>query len=328
MTDLKKLLSSKFVNVDDLATILEIAFVSEKNLFIYGKGGHGKSECIAEFLKYIDPTGTKSFVQACGEGLTEEKLFGGMNLQKFKDTGEIEYLVENSFMNKEYVVFEEMLDCRLNVLLSLKDILTSKVFRQGSQTFPIKTKLVICLTNRSKQEVSEDDSIKALMERFPLEYKMEWESYNSEDYQNLFNKILKKDYEEVANICQDINKSGSFVSPRTAIHMAQVFALNSDLENLRFFGFDSSIIEEVRRQSIIQKEKEFLKTNYENFKKLNGKFSDLNDVRIEIAKCKMILNEIDKSYESEVFSFYSDLKDKCNKFIEDYKRTMLDKILS
>jgi hypothetical protein len=159
-----------------------------------------------------------------------------------------------------------MLDCRLNVLLSLKDILTSKVFRQGSQTFPIKTKLVICLTNRSKQEVSEDDSIKALMERFPLEYKMEWESYNSEDYQNLFNKILKKDYEEVANICQDINKSGSFVSPRTAIHMAQVFALNSDLENLRFFGFDSSIIEEVRRQSIIQKEKEFLKTNYENFK--------------------------------------------------------------
>src|SRR5688572_19733587 len=122
---LKNVLNSRFVFVDKVAEILEIGVKTKKNVFLYGRGGHAKSEIMDAFLKYYDPQGENSFVQACGEGLSEDKLFGGMNLQKFHKTGEIEYLVENSFMNYKYVVFEELLDSRMNVILSLKDILTS-----------------------------------------------------------------------------------------------------------------------------------------------------------------------------------------------------------
>jgi hypothetical protein len=39
---------------------------------------------------------------------------------------EFEYLVENSFMNHEYVVFEEMMDAPDFILEQLKDILSSR----------------------------------------------------------------------------------------------------------------------------------------------------------------------------------------------------------
>lgn len=68
----------------------------KKNVFLYGRGGHAKSQIAEEVLKFIDPAGTNSYVLSCGEGLTEEKLFGGINLKKFNTSGELEYLVENS----------------------------------------------------------------------------------------------------------------------------------------------------------------------------------------------------------------------------------------
>ena len=220
--NLKSVLSEKFVNIDKVADIIEIGLITKKNVFLYGRGGHAKSEIAQEILKFVDPEGRNSFVLACGEGLTEEKLFGGVDIAKFQKSGVIEHLVHNSFMNYKYVVFEELLDSRMNVLLSLKDILTSKKFRNGNQVFDIKTEFIIVLTNRTKQEVSEDNSIKALLERFPLEMKVEWDSYTSGDYSNMFSKVLKSSYPEVAKICQTLNESGDFVSPRTAIHMAEV----------------------------------------------------------------------------------------------------------
>ena len=42
-------------------------------------------------------------------------------------------------------------------------------FKGGKQTFDIRTEFVVVLTNRTKQEVSEDNSIKAMLERFPLD---------------------------------------------------------------------------------------------------------------------------------------------------------------
>ena len=245
---LKEHLREKFVYVDEVAEILQIGSLTNKNVFLYGRGGHAKSEIIEQFLKYLDRNGNESFVQACGEGLTEDKLFGGIDMKEFQKTGEIKHLVQNSFMNKKYVVFEELLDSRMNVLLSLKDILTSGWFRQGKQQFKIRTEFIICLTNRTKQEVSEDNSIKALLERFPLEMKVEWPKYENEDYQNMFVKVLKNNYHEVAQVCQLINESGDFVSPRTAIHMAQVYAKTNNLIDLKYFGATADIIAKMEKK--------------------------------------------------------------------------------
>lgn len=323
---LKQVLGQKFINVDEVAEILEIGFVSNKNVFLYGRGGHAKSEIIQEFLKHVDPSGDNSFVQACGEGLSEEKLFGGLNLQKFQKTGEIEYLVENSFMNKRFVVFEELLDSRMNVLLSLKDILTSGMFRQGKQQFKIKTEFVVCLTNRTKQEVGEDNSIKALLERFPLEMKVEWNKYEADDYSNMFSKVLASKLERVATICQSINESGDFVSPRTAIHMGQVFQKTGSLGALKYFGATRDIIEKVEKLEKERQQVQYVGDKNTAFAQIvkSNDCSCMDSYKNAIKQSRALLGEITKvSYTDKVFPTFNTLKGQIEAKIEEYKNGML-----
>ena len=136
----------KFIYSNDVVDVLMTGLETGKNVLLWGKGGHGKSEITELVFKTLYKEGIikeMPFVQAFGDGLTEEKLFGGMNIKKYREEGLIEYLPEYSFMNHEIVVFEEIFDAPASVLLSLKDIMTSKKFRQGNEVFNIKTKIII-----------------------------------------------------------------------------------------------------------------------------------------------------------------------------------------
>lgn len=234
-------LNKKFIKCDDFARVLWMGYTENKNVIFWGPGGHAKSEMAKEFF---DAFKIPVFIQALGDGTTEDNLLGGLNMKVFKDEGKIEYLVENSFMNHEYVIFEELLDCPSQVLLRLKDILTSGVFRNGTQQFPIKTKYIVCLTNRSREEVSEDRSVLALMERFPLELHVIWDSYEAKDYVQMFRKVLGKDYSMLAEAIAKCNK-GSFISPRTAIHAAHIFALTGFRGLANIAGFNPDIIKDL-----------------------------------------------------------------------------------
>lgn len=328
---LKEVLNKRFVNVSEVAEILEIGLATKKNVFLYGRGGHAKSEIVQEVLKAIDPNGEDSFVQACGEGLTEEKLFGGLNLKKFQRTGEIEYLVENSFMNKKYVVFEELLDSRMNVLLSLKDILTSGIFRQGTQQFKIKTEFVICLTNRTKQEVAEDNSVKALLERFPLEMKVEWDRYEKDNYSEMFRKVLGDDYHEVADICHAINETGDFISPRTAIHMAQVYKETSKFSDLRFFGATKEVVEKMERAVNERKQKAMVDTYINEVTAAWDCAEESDDMESYKAVIKTVKEVLLKAsahtYTDKAFTRFADLKNYAEEKIEIAKTNILNKML-
>ena len=323
---LKNHLQEKFIYVSDVAEILNLGYTSKKNVFLYGRGGHAKSEIIGEFLKYVDPTGKDTFVQSCGEGLTEDKLFGGINMRKFQRDGEIEHLVENSFMNKKYVVFEELLDSRMNVLLSLKDILTSGYFRQGKQQFKIRTELIICLTNRTKQEVSEDNSIKALLERFPLEAKVEWPEYRACDYSDMFQKVLKKDYPDVAVICNKINETGDFISPRTAIHMAQVYASSGDIMTLRYFGASEEVMEELRKEQERAIQIDHLQKVSDDFIRLSLDVDTDNmaSVKNSMKGIKAILSVLEsQQYTGDVYSTFTSLRNDINRLSNELKGAAL-----
>lgn len=173
-----------------------------------------------EFFKQRNIT---PFVQICGAGLQLEALLGGIDLKLFQETGKQEYLVENSFMAHEYVIMEEMLDTPLHILEQLKDILSSKKFRNGNQVYELKTKVFVVCTNRSKEEVTQDNSIAALMERFPLTLKVEWQSYMKKDYEELFRKVIGNPLSELATLIELALEKGNFISPRTAINAAHLF---------------------------------------------------------------------------------------------------------
>ena len=216
--------AEKFVYVTELRKGLDLAFNSGENIILWGPGGHAKSEYTDFFFK---EKGIVPFVKTMGAGTNTDSLFGGVDIKELNATGKVNYLVENSFMNHEYVVFEELLDAPDYILEQLKDILTSKTFRQGNHIFPIKTKFIVCCTNKSREEFSKNDSLKALMERFPLEYKVQWNAYNRQTYNALFLSMFGESFPTLSYILEKLAIAQSVVSPRTAIKAARILKMNS-----------------------------------------------------------------------------------------------------
>ena len=218
----KNPVAEKFVFMDKTVSILNVGFSTAKNVILYGPGGHGKSEITLDFLK---AKGINPFIQTMGTGMTTDRLFGGLDIPTFETTGKIEYLVHNSFMNHEYVIFEELFDAPDFILEQLKDILSSGVFRNGTQIFPINTKFIICCTNRTRDEFSKNMSLKALMERFPLELNVIWDNYTEISY----NKLLESKFGEgevdpvIPYLLQEYAKNGITISPRVAVTAYQVY---------------------------------------------------------------------------------------------------------
>lgn len=214
--------TEKFVFMDKTDQVLNIGFNTCKNIVLYGPGGHGKSEKTLDFLK---ERGIQPYVITMGTGMTTDRLFGGMNILKFNETGKIEYLVENSFMDHEYVVFEEMFDAPDFILEQLKDILSSGIFRNGTQVYNIKTKFIICCTNRTRDEFSKNMSLRALMERFPLELNVIWDNYTEISYNRLLESKFGVDNVDpvIPYLLQEYAKNGITISPRIAVTAYSVY---------------------------------------------------------------------------------------------------------
>lgn len=213
--------TDKFVFMDDVNKVLNVALNTEENIILFGKGGYGKSEYTIEFLKEL---GIEPFVLTMGTGMTTDRLFGGLDLRTFNETGKIEYLVENSFMNQEYVIFEELFDSPDFILEQLKDILSSGYFRNGNQRFEIKTKLIVCCTNKTREEFAKNNSLKALMERFPLELEVKWDNHNRITYEKLLNTKLGFADPMLTYILEQYAIAGNIISPRIALKAAKIIA--------------------------------------------------------------------------------------------------------
>lgn len=282
---------NKYVYMDDTIQLLEFAFRCNKNVILYGPGGYGKSELSMDFL---NEQGIQPYVLTMGNGTTTDRLFGGMDLKKFNDDGKIEYLVENSFMNHEYVIFEELFDAQDYILEQLKDILSSKIFRNGNQIFNIKTKLIICCTNKTRESFSKNDSLKALMERFPLEHNVEWKENNSINYEHLFRKVLGNVDPFLTYILGEYAKNSIKISPRMALTAAELLvACGPDC--LKFIPEFSKKPDLLKSATTKFKSIEQVYNIHEGFKDLKKVFkigSDVDSIKksnIQIAELKKTL---------------------------------------
>lgn len=313
---IQQIVDDKFIYSEEVVDVLVAGIEATRNVLLWGRGGHGKSEITELVLNELHASGNLSsppFIQAFGDGLTEEKLFGGMNINKYKEHGVIEYLPENSFMNHEIVVFEEIFDAPPSVLLSLKDIMTSKKFRQGNEIFDVKTKVFIGLTNKSKEEFADkDDSLKALAERFALTLKVEWKRYTKNDFVLLFKKIFGEAYFKtnsgklmtLANICEMNNsEGGSFISPRTAVAAADLYVRGkkleyiSDIDRSIIAKYQSQIVEAERtaaQETLLQNLNDYITTHNLEFVDESEQFlKDLNEVEESITGQKIDFDDLD-----------------------------------
>lgn len=295
--------SQGFVFMEKASQILDIGFATEKNIVLYGPGGHGKSELTLAFFAEKD---IKPYVITMGTGMTTDRMFGGLDIPTFNATGKIEYLVENSFMNHEYVIFEEMFDAPDFILEQLKDILSSGTFRNGTQVFDIKTKFIVCCTNRTREEFSKNMSLKALMERFPLELNVVWDNYTDIAYNRLLEERFGAGNVDpvIPFILQEYAKNSIVISPRVAITAYTVYdqcgaeALSFIAEFAKKPTLVSSALKKFQAQArlrglggLMQDHYQLLNLNpladAENIEKFNELFAEYSDMLQELKGLKV-----------------------------------------
>ncbi len=220
-------LTERFIRSEQMARILALAIESEKNVLLWGPGGHGKSEMVQAALGCVAKE-EETFVQSFGEGMDEATLWGGLDFAALENEKVLRYHPENSFLAKKFAVFEELFDAPASVLLGLKDTLTAKKLRKGSQVFPMETQVIIGITNRDPEEIADLGlAAAALVERFPLQLKVNWPSYGAADYLELFRKVgphlsgadLNGTTGVLAEVFAKAAQDGEgIISPRTAVH--------------------------------------------------------------------------------------------------------------
>lgn len=314
--EIQRKVNDKFIKSEEVVDVLIAAVETGRNALLWGLGGHGKSEItelVMDELLAMGVISSKPYVMAFGDGLSDDKLYGGMNILKYREEGKVEYIPENSFMNHEIVIFEEIFDAPAPVLLGLKDIMTSGQFRNGNQVFKSKTKVIIGLTNKSKKEFAEeDDSLKALAERFALTHRVEWSSYTRNDFISLFKKVygdtfFKKHQNKLTTLSSIIemnNAEGTtFVSPRTAVAAADLFTRGkslkyvSDLDPSIITKYEQQIIEDEKnskQEAFLDKMKSYIdKHDLEFIDESESFLRDLANVESEMNGTEVDLSELD-----------------------------------
>jgi hypothetical protein len=221
---------------------LYTAQVTDNNIILFGRGGYGKSQMTKD---WFDLQGISYFKVDGNPNMRYEQLMGGVDMLALKEKGKTEYLMEDSFMNHEYVIFEEGLDIPVHVISALKSILEDKEFVQNGKRIPIKTKMIVMLTNKRRSEVQKDWSSSAIMERFPLELEVDWGNMNGWGvYDQLFRKRLGETMTQFAMFTSDVNTE-HHISPRMALHAAKLFQKGLD----QSIGFVDGYNEYIRKNS-------------------------------------------------------------------------------
>lgn len=240
---IKAALDKRFIKTEAVARIIAQALASECNALIYGPAGYGKSEMVETALRAVGyETPEQMFVQFFGEGMNEARIYGNINFKKMSTEHVLEYNAGSapgiSFLDSQVAIFEELFDAPPKVLMSLKDTLSKKVLRNGAQQVPMKTKTIIAITNKDPRELNElGDSARALQERFPLRYHVRWESHQSSDYIQLFQKvpvgpqglISSPIMRMVGELLSEQADHGHKVSPRIALQIMRTISASCSL---------------------------------------------------------------------------------------------------
>lgn len=251
VTTILKALDGKYFDAAAITNIIATAHFTGKNAILFGPPGFGKSEMskiALEALGYsIDApeADRRLFIQSFGEGMTEDRLYGGINFKKLNQDDVCEFNagsgVGASFLDCGAAIFEEIFDAPPKVLLSLKDTLTAGMLRNGPQMVKSKCRVIIANTNHNPEDIADlGPAVKALIERFPLQLNVLWTAYNADAYIQMLKKVRSgKPYKisdplinVLGEICAESHGVGITVSPRTAVHAMDMIALCNNGEQL------------------------------------------------------------------------------------------------
>lgn len=285
--DFKKYVDNKFHNFNASKTLAH-AWNAGEFVFLYGPGGYGKSDVALMLFEYLKAEGEisdeKPFVFNFDQTTDKDVILGGTNIKEFTENSKLIYNVEDSFLNYEFVVFEEMGDAYS--LSALKDILQSRQLRNGKQVFDMRTKIIVACTNKEYDDLVSDASTAALMQRFMYYKRVAWDSHSRGDYQAMLSKrgFEKKVSEFISEVIFGSNNTNSLfeeISPRMADKIAKAFEANQkDPESIiDMLGITESAVEQAVNKFGNLKEDDFRK---ERFLEIGEVAERIDNIEIDI----------------------------------------------
>jgi len=190
-------LSAKFVKTDEFAKEFSLALLSGISPIFYGEGGYGKTEMILQAMKTFQ---VSNAMLECHPEMPVSGLFGGAiaktEIEHIRQEDGSVFGIEKTLESvnyergllKNYLYFlEEMMDNPMNVLTTLKSVMTNKMW----DSMQSEHRLIIGATNIDPYALLEEvpfnyqNSYDALLQRF-LVIRHEWDSHESSDYLSLF----------------------------------------------------------------------------------------------------------------------------------------------
>jgi MoxR-like ATPase len=183
-----------FVYVEDMREAFSLALVAGQNLIFSGPGGHGKSEFLTAAFDAIEDV--EAYVKSFGQGTSPEELYGGLDLDALNQTkgATMKYNTTLSFLSHRIAIFEELFDAPPRVLTSLKDTLTARELRNGSQRIAMKTRMIAAATNHDPDEIARGGpEIAALVERFSVQMEVKWSEYNEDSFMELLDVLTSSE---------------------------------------------------------------------------------------------------------------------------------------
>lgn len=332
-----------------VAKQLAYCWNAKTNIYLYGEGGYGKSDGARLFGEYLKDTvgiGDIFYVNFT-TGFSEERLMGGMDIKEFNTTGAIKWLLRNAFLNHKYVVFEELGDANPRVLTALKDALERRGVMDGNTFYPMVTEMIVCCSNAKPSDIASDSGLLALMQRFPVQLEVGWNTHNRLDYEQALIKSLNTKGNTIdvpvvralSMVCGEMEEQRSKnqssakrpMPPRIALN-AYRLVVENDNEWDALLHIDNGVFKSM--STTAKNHHETAIKAYMNERSIEERIKDLNkmkdrfenenfkdkDIRYSITAVsttnqifkEMVTKAIDDAYVQQI---KTDGRDTCNKFI-------------
>lgn len=276
LDQLKVKLAKDFVFQEETIKTVYTALALGKNAILHGPGGFGKSKIVEAICEAL---GLPTIYKIGHKDMSAEELLGVPNMKKLLEESTYEVAFEKSvFAKPGILILEEFLDCNSATAAALKDILSARGLREGSEKKESMIASVIITGNKDPDDLAEDDSTGAFYnERFPYQHKVQWKEYTESNYLEFFSVYFKRKYRDnfskfrlLATLCEN---TADLVSPRIAAEGGDaMITLGVDFIGT-VKGIDTSELERWSRETELESRLYDEKTILDNFEGFLGKLT-------------------------------------------------------
>jgi MoxR-like ATPase len=175
-----------FYKREEIVDLLFLSCCSQTPLLLVGPPGTAKSDIISKFSETLNLEDGQYFEYMLTKFSEPGEIFGAIDITKLKDG--IHSRKTQGMLPTALIAFlDEIFKGNSAILNSLLTIVNEKKFYQEGVPTPVPLKFLIAATN----EIPDDDSMKALVDRFPLKVNSNYVSDTEDDLRNLANVALK-----------------------------------------------------------------------------------------------------------------------------------------